>query len=648
MTRALLLQLPIPQLNYGRQTGNIPLGAACLKQAVAGVPDAEVMILPESIVSYLADGALLRQIQALQPDIVGFSVYCWNLRRSLYLAENIKKFSRCQIVVGGPEVTADNNLVSSEAVDFLVFGEGETVFRRLMTQPAYWKKKSASCSAGPVFKSTPSPYLAGLLEPEIENLVLLETQRGCPFHCGYCYYNKSRDRLAFKDESLLLDAVGWAAERRIPELYLLDPTINARPGLKTLLRKIQVINHDGALSLISEIRADRLDAHLADRFAAAGFTWFEVGLQSTNPDALRLMNRPTDLKRFLAGVSLLKERHITPGIDLIAGLPGDDLDSFRRSVDFVADSGLHEDVQVFPLAVLPGTDFRAASGALGLQYAPEPPYPILASPGFTREDLLLAFDYAETRFDVCLYPMPDLDIAWRNTCRPDDEPPPVHSVRLGGTAYISKLVFMAPRPLDTLQAIADRLTHPFQIFFGPNLQDESFMAKALEILTRANPFTTLEVISIGPKRLPNTKRLLDAVRLDRPHFLDLEQRFQFPKPGNRAVLFTLVSPQRSVCFSGDMQRQVYWWKGPQLPEISDLRLLTELDGILVDSARPAEDLIAWQDRLRPYADDFLRIGFADVALQRRWLMLTESGEYFRQAFDFDLRASACPGKGDWK
>ena len=648
MTRALLLQLPIPQLNYGKQTGNVPLGAACLKQSVADIPDADVDILPESTVSYLGDGALLQLIRARQPDVIGFSVYCWNLRRSLFLAEKIKEAQPCRIVFGGPEITPDNVLVRSAAVDFLVFGDGETTFRRLMADPLIWNLKTATSSAEAVFTSSPSPYLAGLLEPEIENMVLLETQRGCPFHCGYCYYNKSRDHLAFKNEPLLLETVRWTAEHGIAELYLLDPTINARPGLKKLLEKIQGINHNGILSLISEIRVDRLEAHLADLFAAAGFSWFEAGLQSTSPEALRLMNRPTDLKRFLAGVLLLKERRITFGIDLIAGLPGDDLNGFRRSVDFVADNGLHTDVQVFPLAVLPGTDFRANSKALGLQHAPEPPYTVSSTQGFSRDDLLLAFDYAETRLDACLYPMPDLDIAWRGTCRPRGRPSPDHHVTIGNGSYIAKLVLLTPRPLHILQTLAEQLTHPYQIYIGEDLEDPAYTARALEILTAANPFTTLEIIFIAPKRLPDTKRFLEAIKLERPHFLDLEQRFLFSEPGNRAVLFTLVSPERTVYFGGDMQRQVYWWALPELPEVSDFQQLSGLDGILVDSASPVEDLLAWQDHFKEVANDFMHIGFADVTLQQRWLMLTEASSYFRKAFDCDVKGHAYPERGGWK
>jgi hypothetical protein len=636
MIRALLLQLPIPQLNYGKQTGNIPLAAACLKQAAVDIPGTVVEIVPESIVSYLGDAALLHEILSREPDIVGFSVYSWNLRRSLHLAEKIKEAVNCRIVFGGPEITPDNRLVRSESVDFRVVGEGEAVFRHLLQDDTFWQKKTAAACADKLFQSNPSPYLAGLLEPEIEDMVLLETQRGCPFRCGYCSYGKSRQHLTLKSAPLLLEAVEWAAAHQHSELYFLDPTLNTRPGIEALLEKIRTVNHRRNLALISEIRADRLDACLADRFASAGFNWFEVGLQTTNPRALDLMNRSTDPVRFLAGVSLLKERGISATIDLIAGLPGDNLDGFKRSVDFIVENDLQQDVQVFPLAVLPGTDFRARSRALGLIFEPEPPYPVLATPSFSGENLLEAFDYAEARLDVNLYPMPGLDIAWRNPHKAGKWLSPDHYVRPGKRLGLSKLILESVRSMSDIQELAQKLTHPYQVFIGPNLNDAAFTTRTLEILTTTNPFTPLEVVFIEPRDVPNTNKLLEAIQLKRPHFLDLDYRYLLPAPGNRSALFTLVTRRQSPRFSGEMQRQVFWWDHPNLPELSDLQRLAELDGILVDSPCSATQLKAWQDLFLPHAAEYLSIGFADVSLQQRWLLLTESESFYPGAFEMTL------------
>lgn len=633
MSRTLLLQLPIPHLNYGKRTGNIPLAAACLKQAAAGIPGASVDILPESIVSYLGDAALLREILSRKPDVVGFSVYSWNLRRSLHLAAEIKKATGGRIVCGGPEVTADNRLVRSAAIDFLVYGEGEAVFRQLLQEDErLWQQKAAAAGADSFFRSSPSPYQMGLLEPEIEDLVLLETQRGCPFNCGYCSYGKARRQLTFKSEPLLLDAVSWAVRSGHSELYFLDPTLNTRPGIDGLLDKVKTANRTRSLALISEIRADRLDASLADRFAAAGFSWFEIGLQTTNPRALDLMNRATDPARFLAGVRLLRERGISATIDLIAGLPGDDLNGFKRSVDFIVDNDLRQDVQVFPLAVLPGTDFRTRSRALGLAFDPEPPYPVIATPLFSEENLLEAFDYAEARLEVNLYPMPALDISWRHRPATDNRPDPDHYDNPGNRPGLSKLILNSVRPLSDIQKRARHLTHPYQVFIGPDITEAAFTGRTLEILTAANPFTPLEVVFIEPRRVPDTGRLLDAVRLHRPHFLDLEHRFLFAGPGNRSVLFTLLSRRPRPLFTGDMQRQVFWWDRPKLPEGPDLDGLADFDGLLVDSPCPTAALKAWQNSFITRAADYLHIGFAEISLQRRWLLLTEPETYYTGAF----------------
>lgn len=632
MIDVLLLQLPIPQLNYGKQTGNVPLGAACLKQAAEGLPGIHVDIFPESVASYLGDAALIELILSRKPDILGFSVYCWNAERSLFIAEAIKEKYQPKIIFGGPEITKDNRRIHSEWVDFFVYGEGESVFTDLLRNQSRWIEKSAVAGAEDLFKKRQSPYLLGFLEPDIENMILLETQRGCPYRCGYCYYGKSRDRLSFTDPDVLFQTIQWAHDRRIREVYLLDPSLNSRPDLKALLRKISRINRDKRLEIISEIRAEGIDVELADLFAAAGFSWFEIGLQSTNPEALKIMNRPTHLKKFLTGSTFLKERGILPRIDLIAGLPGDNLNAFKQSVDFLAENDLKDDVQVFPLLVLPGTDFRRRSIELGLNFEASPPYPVIDTTTFSREDMLMALDYAETLFDMVLYPMPDLDAAWRDGSKVGEKQPPDHWVRIGSHRYISKLGLNHWRSFEELESLSKKLTHPYQIIVGSGSWNLQYIRKTLEILTSSNPFTPLELVFIEPETVPDTRALLPSVKLRRPHYLDHDLRFLFAFPGNRAVLFTLVSQDSRPRFSGVMERQVFWWRNSTLPKPADLEALSGLDGILIDSDGCKSSMEDWQDRFAEHVDDILFVSFADRKLQKRWMELTVSDDYYFNVF----------------
>ena len=634
MVRVLLIQLPVPRLNYGVQTGNIPLGAACLKQAAAILPEVHVDILAESVASYLGDAAIMEILLDRKPDIVGFTIYCWNLERSLYFAEKLKAHYAPRIIFGGSEITPDNLLMLSESVDFYVYGEGEAIFLKLLEDPTIWGKKSSKEPAGALFKKSPSPYLQNLLEPEIENVMLLETQRGCPYRCGYCYYNKSHEGLSFTDETHLLQGVQWALDQRVKELYLLDPSLNAHPGLEDLLKKISKINKNRQLKIISEIRAEAIDEEMADLLAAAGFSWFEIGLQSTNPRALKIMNRPTHIKKFAQGAKRLKQRGIVPAIDLIVGLPGDDLQGFSRSVQFVAENDLADDVQVFPLSVLPGTDFRLNSHELGLRFDKSPPYTLIENATFSADDLLLAFDQAEVRFDVVLYPMPDLDVSWTFGKKPGGVNPEDIAVKIGNGRYIAKLQLNSERPLSELALLAKRLTQPYQIFVHSGPPDPDFIKAAIKVLSAANPFTPFEVVFLEPEQVPDTTSLLSAAELRRPHFLDQDLRYLFPREGNRAVLFTMVSRDARPRFNRDMERQVFWWKKNRFPEMTDILQLTELDGILIDVVGSNDGIETWQDRFAGHAENMPFISFADVLMQRRWLELTMPDDYVSKALDW--------------
>ena len=149
-----------------------------------------------------------------------------------------------------------------------------------------------------------------------------------------------------------------------------------------------------------------------------------------------------------------------------------------------------------------------------------------------------------------------------------------------------------------------------------------------------NPFTPFEMVFLEPERHPDSKALLSAVRLKRPHYLDGDLRFLFPRQGNRAVLFTLVSRDTEPRFAKEMERQVYWWKAAELPTLSDFKRLDGLDGVLIDTPAGKGQIIAWQDRFVEHAEDIPFVSFSDVTLQKRWLLQTAPSDFSEMAFNF--------------
>lgn len=621
--KVILAQLPVPQTNFGRLTGNVPLAAAWLAQtaAEAGV---EAQVLPEAVVSYLGDAALLDLLVSQQPNIVGFTSYCWNIDRTMALAGRLKAVLPVRIVLGGPEITSDNPRPVDAAVDFLVFGEGEQTFQRLLQDGSLWQTGSVHGSSDGTFSACPSPYLTGHIDPGPGNIMLLETQRGCPFRCSYCYYNKARSKLTYVDEALTFQAVSWAVDHGVSEIYLLDPCLSARPHLQQWLERLAALNSGGQIGLVSEIRAEAVDEPLADRFKAAGFRWFEIGLQSITPKALELMNRRTDLAAFVRGAGLLKARGISPRIDLILGLPGDTLDGFKQTVDFLVDHSLTADVQLFPLSVLPGTVFRQQSRSLGLTFTPAPPYTVLETPTFSRGDMQQAIAYAEQALDTSFYLQPDLNIAWRKQGK---TPSGDVMVRIADRDLYVKLYLDQPRPTAAVREISHRLSFPYQLYVAPEFEDLAALGTMIEQLSAANPYTPFEVIFLAPRRMPDCNRLLSHVRLKRPHFLDLEERFLFERMGNRAAMVTIASTGPEYRQMAGMVRQIYWWQRDRLPARQELDAFFEWDGLLIDTGVPDEATVQWQDRFEGEADRLPALCFARIAHQHRWLKRTAPDQW---------------------
>ncbi|MDO4557946.1 MAG: cobalamin-dependent protein, partial [Planctomycetia bacterium] len=292
-----LLQLPVPDLSLlravadGKECTNIPLAAGYLATAVlrAGLEDRfRVRILSPQRVDPLGDEAIVTEILRHEPGIVGFTCFLWNIERTLGIVRRLKRRRPGLIVLlGGPEITLDNEWIRSEAcVDYFFVGEGEWAFVRFLesltrreTPPRIWKPDARSVG----LSVEGSPYLNGILRAGPTTPLFLETMRGCRYGCRFCYYPRGITGQSYLSLPDVERIVRRACRDQIREIILLDPSLNQRPDFPDFLRLFARMNRRSSISentdsertrpfsLFGELRAESVTPEIAGLLRDAGF-----------------------------------------------------------------------------------------------------------------------------------------------------------------------------------------------------------------------------------------------------------------------------------------------------------------------------------------------------------------------------------------
>ena len=346
------------------------------------------------------------RVLGLEPDVLGVSVTCWNAR-AVYEVCRIVGHVRpeCAIVLGGPEVgpIATDVLASHAHVHAVVRGEGEATFADLLGTLAgggkAWRvdgvtaRKADEIVAAPDrgliadLDSIPSPYLAGVLLP-VDGGAYLETYRGCPHRCEYCFEGKGYGRLRrFSDERVAAEIRAVASAPGVRSFSFIDPVFNLTSDRLAMLADVLAPHAERGVRLHTvEVDVERIDDAAASHLARAGVASVETGPQSVGERALATCARAFDADRFRAGVGALRRAGISVECDLIVGLPGDDVFDFLGGLRFVLDLDPGS-VQSSTLHVLPGTGLWDRAAELGLGFDPEPPHEVIATPDVTFRDL---------------------------------------------------------------------------------------------------------------------------------------------------------------------------------------------------------------------------------------------------------------------
>ena len=369
----------------------------------AKVQGHEVTLIEETINTPIL--AVLEKIMAVPAQVYGFSVHIWNKSFVFKLIRMLRKLRpQAAIVIGGPEVAFDAEKIFAELpqADYIVQGEGELVFSELLQylagggavpkHIAYREGEQVNLNGGITviddMSLLPFPY------PDLEKMlaehkiVYYECTRGCPFNCAYCLSGISRSVRKRPLELVLRDLDRFIAAG-VPLVKFVDRTYNLDE--KYFLPMMEhLAQADTNATFHFEIKADILSEQVMDFLATVpkGRFQLEIGIQSTHQPTLKAINRQDNWEKLSANVKrLLFFGNMHIHVDLIAGLPYEDLPTFAKSFDDVY--GLGADMlQLGFLKVLPGTQMRRETEKHDLRYMDEPPYEILATKYMPYEDML--------------------------------------------------------------------------------------------------------------------------------------------------------------------------------------------------------------------------------------------------------------------
>lgn len=392
----------------------LPLGAACIASSVKAdlrtnknfsvelidfsLEEPEIITERKKSADSGVAALIAKRLASKKPDVLAFSVYVWNRVILENTCLELKKLlPSCICIAGGPEVTADP--LSFESFDYMIAGQGEKAMVELLSaleqgaevsiQGVY--KKGEGRHSGEIIRACPlppdmtaSPYLDGTLDVSKYGGALWELARGCPFKCSYCYESKGEKKIAYFPMERLEKEIELFAKKNISQVFVLDPTYNA--SKERAIKMLKIIEKKApGMFFYFEARAEFIDRELARAFARIPCC-LQIGLQSANPEVLKNIHRTLDKKKFTKNIGFLNEEGVTFGFDLIYGLPGDNYSGFCESIDFAL-ALYPNNLELFCLSVLPGTDLHDAAKGFGLEWESEPPYHVLRTPQFSERDL---------------------------------------------------------------------------------------------------------------------------------------------------------------------------------------------------------------------------------------------------------------------
>lgn len=346
-----------------------------------------------------------KEIISENADVVALSCYIWNITKTLALCRLIKEESDCIIVLGGPEVShrAADILKNNSCVDYVLSGEGEWVFPdfldnlcgNLNSVAGVSFRENGSVVSIPEKVQTetpPSPFCDEFFENLGGRITYIETSRGCPYRCAFCL-SGGCSPLRFFDLEQVKEDIIRLANSGTQTVKFVDRTFNAKADrcneILLFIRENIGKSIPEGVCFHFEIAGDILKESTLGILASMPrrSVQLEIGMQSFNEETLRIINRKTDTQKLIENIrKLISFNNMHVHIDLIAGLTGEDLTSFRNGFNTAYSLKAHM-LQLGFLKLLHGADMRENSEKYPCEFTDVPPYEVTSTPWLSAEEI---------------------------------------------------------------------------------------------------------------------------------------------------------------------------------------------------------------------------------------------------------------------
>ena len=348
-----------------------------------------------------------QKIMNEKPQVVAFSTYIWNVTKTLEICRIIKEKHSCKIVLGGPEVAyrSKDVLEKYDFIDFVLAGEGEWTFPdfldnmngdlSLVAGLSYRKNSEIitipekECTETP-----PSPFTDEFFQNLKGRIAYIETSRGCPYRCAFCLSGRCSPLRFFDLEQVKKDIIKLA-NSGTQTVKFVDRTFNANSKRANEILFFIKDNYGKEIPqnvcFHFEIAGDILKESTLEILSTMpkGAVQLEIGMQSFNEETLKLINRKTNTKKLIENIKkLISFNNMHIHIDLIAGLTGEDLESFKNSFNVGYSLKAHM-LQMGFLKLLYGADMRENSEKYPCTFHDEPPYEVASTPWLTNDEIVM-------------------------------------------------------------------------------------------------------------------------------------------------------------------------------------------------------------------------------------------------------------------